>query len=121
MGEPDRSHKHVPSWSGNWSEQLAKQENVDPDSIFASQVPTCNIDLIFPDALYKECGAQPTRRKRGSSCMWDKDRLRKSEVVAYRQKMGQQRRWSVLHKNMRNKLIARAASASEASSSGAAG
>jgi len=103
--EPDRSDKHVPTWSLNYSEQLATQENVDPDSIFGSKVPLCDLDMIFPDALYRERGCPPPRRKRGSSCHWHKDRLSRSEINAYRQKMGHQRRWSVLNKSIKQKLM----------------
>jgi len=105
LEEPDRSDKHVPTWSLDYSEQLAVQESVDPDTIFGPKVPICNLDMIFPDALYREKGCAPPRRKRGSSCLWHKDRLSRSEITAYRQKMGHSRRWSILHKSIKQKLM----------------
>lgn len=108
LEEPDRSDKHVPAWSLDYSVKLTAQENVDPDTIFGSKVPICDLDMIFPDALYREWGCAPPRRKRGSSCLWHKDRLSRSEIVAYRRKMGHQRRWSVLTKTIKQKLMSSA-------------
>lgn len=98
--EPDRSKKHVPSWAVVYSEDVVKQGTVDPDSIFGVCVPSCDLEVIFPDSLYlnaKRNSVNPNpKRKRGSSCMWMRDRLSRHEINEYRRKMGQLRRWSML-------------------------
>lgn len=104
MEDEDREEKAIPAWCEAYHEQLAQQENVDPDSIFGTKVPVCNLDLIFTDELYRARGCPAPRRKRGSSCLWHKDRLRLSEVSAYRAKMGHRRRWSVLNKSLKKKI-----------------
>merc|ERR1719245_1244002 len=93
-------NKPIPAWCADYKQALSLQEGVDPDSIFSSRVPFCDIDAIFPDALYREHRRQPPKRKRGSSCQWHKDRLSRTEIARYRAKMGQQRRWSSLRKKV---------------------
>jgi len=90
--EPDRIAKRLPAWCSNWVELATVQAEINPDSIFGSQVPKCDLDVIFPDHFY--AGFKPVKRKRGSSCNWLKDALTKREIVAYASKMGQNKRWS---------------------------
>lgn len=96
--ESRRANKVVPSWCADYQQKLAAQEGVDPDSIFSSRVPFCDLDAIFTDALYQQYGKKAPKRKRGSSCQWHKDRLSATEIARYRAKMGQQKRWSSLRK-----------------------
>mmetsp|Transcript_86485 Transcript_86485/g.242090 ORF Transcript_86485/g.242090 Transcript_86485/m.242090 type:complete len:413 (+) Transcript_86485:114-1352(+) len=98
--EQERARKAVPEWCGGYEEFVLKQAEVDPDSIFGVRVPDCNLDAIFPDALYRARGRVNPRRPRGSSCLWSKDRLRPCEVALYRQKMGQRRKWSMLGRRL---------------------
>lgn len=90
--EPDRTAKRVPAWCSSWSELAMAQAEINPDSIFGSQVPKCDLDVIFPDHFY--AGRKPVKRRRGSSCNWLKDALTKREIIAYATKMGQNKRWS---------------------------
>eukprot|EP00929_Paragymnodinium_shiwhaense_P104885 TRINITY_DN6968_c0_g1_i1.p1 TRINITY_DN6968_c0_g1~~TRINITY_DN6968_c0_g1_i1.p1 ORF type:complete len:464 (+),score=143.66 TRINITY_DN6968_c0_g1_i1:202-1593(+) len=94
--EEARRRKKVPSWCDAFEKLANDQAGVDPDTIFGSRVPTCDLDSIFPDSLYKARGRINPRRRRGSSQLWGRDRLQVSEVIAYRQKMQQTRRWSSL-------------------------
>lgn len=110
--EPDRSYKHIPAWSSDLAkvaEMVLGQAEVDPDSIFGP-VPHCDLEAIFPDRLYVNMKAINPRRRRGSSCQWLHDRLSSEEIIKYRAKMGQKRRWSVLCKQIsQNTRAARAA------------
>ena len=42
--EPDRSQKRVPSWCANYVQTAEAQAEVDPDSIFGSHMPICDLD-----------------------------------------------------------------------------
>ncbi|CAE7208923.1 unnamed protein product, partial [Symbiodinium sp. CCMP2592] len=87
--EPDRSRKRVPAWCTNYVQTAEMQAEVDPDSIFGSHMPICDLEVIFPDSFYR--GATPIKRRRGSSCNWYRDGLTQREVNAYALKMGQKR------------------------------
>lgn len=93
--EPDRSHKYVPAWSLQFLATMDRQVDTDPDTIFGSKVPTCDIDEIFRDADYARCHKDRPRRKRGSSGEWRRDRLSRQEVCEYKRKMGHVKRWAV--------------------------
>jgi len=95
-----RREKRIPAWCLDYSAAIEAQAAVDPDSIFGVQVPICDLDDIFPDSLYAARGLVHPKRKRGSSCQWKQDALRPSEVVKYREKMGQRRRWSMLRRGL---------------------
>jgi len=103
--EKDRSHKHVPAWVADYKAVLSRQE--DPDRIFGTVVQNCDLDIVFPDSLYRGLNYVPDRRRRGSSCHWGKDALRMSEIHAYRTRMG----WSSLTQALRRKslMLSRAA------------
>merc|ERR1712232_243737 len=90
-----REKKHVPAWCNSYPEMLAAQVDLDADSIFGCRVPRCNLEHIFPDALYKLHGKKRPKRRRGSSGDWHKDRLTHTEVTAYKDRMGQARTWSM--------------------------
>lgn len=91
--EPDRSKKHVPTWSKNYLEVVAKQSNIDPDTIFGCRVPRCDLEAIFSDDDYRRFAKDRPQRKRGSSGEWLRDRLSKAEIGEYNRKMGYQRGW----------------------------
>jgi len=93
--EPDRSHKHVPAWSLEFLKLMEAQVKTDPDSIFSSKVPRCDLRIIFTDADYlKSKKDRHPKRKRGSSGEWRQDRLSKSEVLEYKRKMGHTKPWT---------------------------
>lgn len=89
----DRSKKSVPKWCANYAENVLRQADWDPDSIFSLRVPQCNLDDIFTDALYAQAKKQRPVRKRGSSQDWKKDRLTKTDVIFYKSRMGQKKCW----------------------------
>lgn len=91
--EPDRSQKRIPDWSGRYMELIESQLNTDPDTIFGSKVPKCDLDLIFKDAMYAKIRTERPRRRRGSSQEWHRDRLSRSEICLYKKKMGHAKRW----------------------------
>lgn len=92
----DRSAKHVPKWCSNYLQELSKQADVDPDTIFTDRVPRCVLDDVFPDKLYKQVGKNRPKRQRGSSGDWRRDRLTHNEVGQYKTRMGQIRSWDVV-------------------------
>jgi len=91
--EPDRSHKFVPEWSNHFLDMIEKQEGIDPDTIFGSTVPTCDLEVIFTDADYAKKIKERPKRRRGSSGEWKQDRLGREEVGEYKRKMGHAKRW----------------------------
>jgi len=92
--EPDRSQKHVPTWCSSYLEALTAQMSWDPDTIFGSKVPPCDLNVVFTAEHYKRSGKERPNRKRGSSQDWKKDRLRSNEVKEYKRKMGQVKPWT---------------------------
>lgn len=104
--ERDRSHKFVPKWCDNYLQRLQEQSTLDPDTIFGSKVPKCNLDEIFSDADYRKRGRERPKRKRGSSGEWRKDRLTPAEISEYKTKMGQIRAWSADEENRRPNIVA---------------
>lgn len=93
-GAKDRSHKHVPKWCGSFLEELKRQCDIDPDTIWGDKVAQCNLEEIFPNELYRQAGKGRPKRARGSSGDWRKDRLRKDEISAYKTRMGHIRPWT---------------------------
>jgi len=94
--EPDRTGKLVPTWCANFAETCRAQAEINPDSIFGTSVPQCDLEVIFPDKLYIGRTSDRPKRRRGSSCRWGPDKLTKNEVSAYAGKMGQKRPWTAL-------------------------
>ncbi|CAJ1431394.1 unnamed protein product [Effrenium voratum] len=97
--EPDRSRKRMPSWCANYKQIAETQGDIDPDSIFGSRMPLCDLELIFPDSFYQN-RSSPVKRRRGSSCHWFRDALTKREIQAYAFKMGQKRSWSTVRASL---------------------
>lgn len=90
----DRSHKHVPKWCKSYLEELQRQSDIDPDTIFGNKVPRCVLEDIFTNGLYRQVGKNRPKRARGSSGDWGKDKLVQCEVDHYKSKMGHKRSWS---------------------------
>lgn len=93
MAEQDNPDKVVPLWATNYLEVLASQSSLDPDTIFCSKVPRCELQTIFPDELYARCRMQRPKRVRGSSGEWRRDGLQQDEASRYKAKMGQMESW----------------------------
>jgi len=88
-----RKKKFVPTWTKKYVEELNRQADIDPDTIFGNRVPHCCLEDIFTDAVYKQAGKGRPRRRRGSSGNWSRDKLTRPEVENYKQRIGQQRGW----------------------------
>ncbi|CAE8714558.1 unnamed protein product [Polarella glacialis] len=91
--EPDRTQKYQPAWSSNYLQVIEAQSDIDPDTIFGTSVPQCDLAVIFRDADYLKFQQERPKRKRGSSGEWHADRLSRQEVGDYKKKMGHKRRW----------------------------
>jgi len=89
----ERGRKFVPAWCKTYLEDLQKQVDVDPDSIFGNRVPQCCLEDIFTDAIYKQAGKSRPRRRRGSSGNWSRDPLTYKEVTSYKERIGHHRGW----------------------------
>jgi len=53
-----RREKPVPRWCDNYLQDLTKQQSLDPDSIFGPDVPPCELEAVFPEALWRAAGAE---------------------------------------------------------------
>lgn len=91
-----RSRKPKPRWCVDYAKLLKKQADLDPDTIFGPMMPRCELEEIFPDAMYQEVAKSRPNRRRGSSGNWRKDPLQRSEISAYKRKLGQNRAWADL-------------------------
>jgi hypothetical protein len=91
----DRTGKHVPKWSMNFVEQADRQSCIDPDTIFGSRVPHCDVETVFSDELYKKVGRSRPKRVHGSSGDWRKDRLTHGEIHGYKNRMGHTKSWEI--------------------------
>ncbi|CAD7971871.1 unnamed protein product [Amoebophrya sp. A120] len=86
---PDRRDKRVPDWCRNWPEKVQQQGLFDPDTIFGGRVANPDLGRIFgPEVRSK-------KKRRGSSENWEKDRLTKREVDAYKKRTNQLRPWVI--------------------------
>eukprot|EP00933_Yihiella_yeosuensis_P024359 TRINITY_DN1888_c1_g1_i2.p1 TRINITY_DN1888_c1_g1~~TRINITY_DN1888_c1_g1_i2.p1 ORF type:complete len:527 (+),score=128.95 TRINITY_DN1888_c1_g1_i2:507-2087(+) len=88
-----RASKHVPKWAESYLDALSSQADMDPDTVFGSRVPHCNMEEIFTESLYKQVGKNRPKRQRGSSGDWRKDRLTRTEIRDYKNRMGHKRSW----------------------------
>lgn len=88
-----RSHKFVPKWSEDFLTLLARQEYIDPDTIFSSRVPACPLEDVFTDEMYRQVGKTRPKRQRGSSGDWRRDRLTSNEVANYKGRMEHCKSW----------------------------
>lgn len=90
-----RYEKFVPAWSEteNFMKELERQANLDPDTIFGTKVPACDLEQVFPEELYRQANKTRPKRLRGSSQDWRKDKLTIGEVRRYKERMGQVKSW----------------------------
>lgn len=89
-----RAKKAVPGWCGDYLKQLEAQADLDPDSIFGRRVPRCILEDVFLDAHYEQVNKNKPKRTRGSSADWRRDKLTRSEIGAYKCKLGQLKTWA---------------------------
>mmetsp|Transcript_55001 Transcript_55001/g.120610 ORF Transcript_55001/g.120610 Transcript_55001/m.120610 type:complete len:464 (+) Transcript_55001:40-1431(+) len=84
--------KRKPSWVQNWHQLTKAQADVDPDTIFGTHLPVCDLDVIIGDHFYTGKGRErPRLRRRGSSQNWRVDKLTCREVERYKRRMRQHR------------------------------
>jgi len=72
-----RKKKDAPEWCKAYVAEVCRQRDWDPDTIFGL-APTCDLEAIFGK----------TRKHRGSSGNWEKDRLTSKEVEEYKSYLG---------------------------------
>jgi len=94
--DESKPRKHVPNWAkGNeLRDALEKQyvtSKLDPDEIFPEQTSCEPLEEIFKDAALQKLKKNQGFRPRGSSAIWTKDGLSKTEILAYRKAMGLER------------------------------
>jgi len=87
-----RQAKPIPAWCEGYFSCIQKQAAIDPDTIFG-KVPRCVMEDVFPESIYVQMGKKRPARRRGSSGDWRRDRLTRSEIRTYKQRMGQKRSW----------------------------
>eukprot|EP00931_Biecheleriopsis_adriatica_P009119 TRINITY_DN110223_c0_g1_i1.p1 TRINITY_DN110223_c0_g1~~TRINITY_DN110223_c0_g1_i1.p1 ORF type:complete len:240 (-),score=64.77 TRINITY_DN110223_c0_g1_i1:30-749(-) len=84
----------LPHWNSYRCLDINRQADVDPDSIFGSRVPPCDLEELFPEALFREVGAPlPKKLKRSESGDLELSPVCAAEVLDYKRKMGQTRGW----------------------------
>lgn len=101
-GDRKHSGKHVPKWCSDYLDILKAQSSWDPDTVFGSKVPHCDIEAVFPDELYTKMRKDRPQRRRGSSQDWKRDRLRSREVAEYKKKMQQTKHWTPSSSQLRS-------------------
>eukprot|EP00397_Hematodinium_sp_SG-2012_P004086 GEMP01004097.1.p1 GENE.GEMP01004097.1~~GEMP01004097.1.p1 ORF type:complete len:888 (+),score=257.56 GEMP01004097.1:257-2665(+) len=78
-----RIAKKVPDWTCKFETIATRQQDIDPDTIFAHKLPSVNLELVFGKKL---------QRKRTSSVVWDQDQLTCEEIYRYKADMNQDQR-----------------------------
>ncbi|OLP89587.1 Calcium/calmodulin-dependent protein kinase type 1 [Symbiodinium microadriaticum] len=77
-----------PQWAGDYLEAVQKQATLDPDTIFGT-VPPCDMQELFPDALFLEVGLKPAKRFKSTTEL----SIFPDEVMDYKRKMGHTKSW----------------------------
>ncbi|CAE7213760.1 unnamed protein product, partial [Symbiodinium pilosum] len=89
-----RAAKNSPRWCENYLDMVRDQQHWDPDDVFGTSVPECNLDEILPDKLYLAQKLNRSyKKRRGSSGNWKKDHLKNEDLLDYREKMGYSKVW----------------------------
>ena len=86
--ETRRLQKHVPSWCEGWVETAKTQTNIDPDTVFGTKLPKCDLSVIFGAKFRDNAYMRTKTRGRGSSGEWGLDVVTRAELDEYRQVMG---------------------------------
>jgi len=88
--EKRRMQKHIPSWCVGWVETAKTQTSIDPDTVFGTKLPKCDLGVIFGDK-FRDNAYMRTKaagHRRGSSGEWGMDVVTRAELEDYRQVMG---------------------------------
>mmetsp|Transcript_82637 Transcript_82637/g.145794 ORF Transcript_82637/g.145794 Transcript_82637/m.145794 type:complete len:199 (-) Transcript_82637:170-766(-) len=84
----------LPQWSGDYVTAVERQAAIDPDTIFGSSVPACDLDVIFPSLLFREAGLPPSKKlKRSDSGDGELEAASQKEILDYKRRMGHAKSW----------------------------
>ncbi len=86
--EEKRMNKNIPSWCVNWIETAKTQTSIDPETIFGTQLPKCDLEVLFGELAKDSAYLRARKGKRGSSGEWSLDRITRNELDEYRYVMG---------------------------------
>ncbi len=86
MKERKRMAKRIPAWCIGWIEQAKTQTTIDPDTVFGSRLPRCDLEVLFGQTNNAYMKAR--KGKRGSSGEWGMDDVTRRELEEYRAIMG---------------------------------
>jgi hypothetical protein len=84
--ERKRAAKRIPAWCIAWIETAKTQTSIDPDTVFGSRIPRCDLEALFGQTNNAYLKAR--RGKRGSSGEWGMDEISRRELDEYRAIMG---------------------------------
>jgi hypothetical protein len=84
--ERRRQNKRIPAWCIGWIETAKTQTSIDPDTVFGTNVPKCDLEILFGSTGNAYLKAR--KGKRGSSGEWGMDDVTKRELEEYRLMMG---------------------------------
>ena len=84
--ERKRMTKRIPTWCIGWIETAKTQTSIDPDTVFGSRIPRCDLEVLFGHTNNAYIKAR--KGKRGSSGEWGMDDVTRRELEEYRAIMG---------------------------------
>ena len=84
--ERRRLNKRVPAWCIGWIETAKTHTMIDPDTVFGSKIPKCDLEVLF--GRNNNAYLKARKGKRGSSGEWGMDDVTRRELEEYRQVMG---------------------------------
>jgi hypothetical protein len=85
--ERRRLLKRIPDWCKGWVETAKTQTSIDPDTVFGTRIPRCDLSVIFGNR-FADNAYMRAKGRRGSSGEWGMDHLTRTELEEYRQVMG---------------------------------
>ena len=85
--ERRRMAKRIPAWCIGWIETAKTQTSIDPDTVFGTKIPKCDLDTLFGSGT-TNAYLKARKGRRGSSGEWGMDRVSREELTEYRHVMG---------------------------------
>ena len=87
--EKRRAEKRIPLWCNGWIETAKTQTSIDPDTVFGTKLPKCDLSVIFGEKFRDNAYMRnKAGHRRGSSGEWGLDVVTRAELDEYRQVMG---------------------------------
>lgn len=77
-----RKKKPKPQWYQSWQKMCFAQANINPDTVFG---------VVMPEPVLEKMFGKHMKPRRSSGINWEKDKLRRSECLAYAKMMGQEK------------------------------